>query len=179
MLIVTLSRSSFLITILTSPRILFLYSWNFVAIIFRQSSGDNDSIKGLMRHLYTTSGISENFMTINALILNLLVSCYLLRSSWIFGSLEQCSPVIKQHLEWLRFCYPFFPPAPHVANPGNRCSTRGFVVNHSPYGLTSLNNDLPVIKENCRATHTTVFYICEMVSTNFKHINANYNIMIF
>lgn len=28
-------------------------------------------------------------------------------------------------------------------------------------------------KRNCRAAHTTVSYICEMVSTNFKHINAN------
>lgn len=28
-------------------------------------------------------------------------------------------------------------------------------------------------KENCRAAHTAVFCLCEMVSTNFKHINAN------
>ena len=28
-------------------------------------------------------------------------------------------------------------------------------------------------KENCRAAHTAIFCLCEMVSTNFKHINAN------
>ncbi len=34
-------------------------------------------------------------------------------------------------------------------------------------------------KENRRAAHTAVFHICEMVSTYFKHINANFNIMIY
>ena len=39
-------------------------------------------------------------------------------------------------------------------------------------------NSIQMQKENCRAAHTAVFCLCEMVSTNFKHINANIIIFI-
>lgn len=39
-------------------------------------------------------------------------------------------------------------------------------------------NCLYTQKENCHAAHAAVFCLCEMVSTNFKHINANIIIFI-